>query len=427
MVWRRPLLLHPATPPRAVYCHLHRHKPRLVPSPALQTRTHQRAAHCKTLYLILLLHSILLLMNFLKQGGIIMGQSFLGRIKVYNDQLFPPGGRQILETSADLGFILYLFILGVHIDLSLVKKVERYAVVIGASGFIVPIVIGFGAIYTISSTFDLDTAAKQSLPFMASLTAMSSFPVITSLLNDLNILNSEIGRIATLASLVSDICNYTVSLVLGAVVMYLISMKFAVIMSVVFAVVFLLIIIFILRPIIVLVSKRVPEGQQMKESHFVVVSVVVLMCALGAEVLGQPAGIGTFILGAVIPDVSGFGSSLVNKMDTMSTGLLVPAKFAISGFTLDLFSIRAVSGAAYGIVLLTCYVAKFVAVFIPSIYYKVPTRDAAALALVMCCKGAIEAALYITLFEDGVCTHLNFDFPLVFGNYQFTVPKDDLI
>ncbi|KAL1545082.1 cation/H(+) symporter 13-like [Salvia divinorum] len=332
-------------------------------------------------------------------GGVILGKSCLGRIRAYSDLIFPPEGRQILETSADLGFILYLFILGVHIDLNLVKKVERYAVVIGVSCFIVPLAIGLGVIVMVTRTMELDSMTQQCLPLVASLTAISSFPVITSLLTDLKILNSEIGRIATLTALVSDICNYALSLVFGGVVVYLMSKKFAVIMSIICAILFLLVILFILRPLITCVVKRVPEGGQMKQSQFVVVAVIVLICGLGSEVLGQPAGLGTFILGVALMNEGGL---VANKMETFSIGVLVPAKFVISGLIVDVSSIQSLSGSAYGILLLICYTCKFLAVFVLSVYYKLPIRDATVLSLIMCCKGAIEAALYITLFEDGV-------------------------
>ncbi|KAG6415565.1 hypothetical protein SASPL_122978 [Salvia splendens] len=332
-------------------------------------------------------------------GGIIMGKSCLGRIRAYSDKIFPASGRQILETSADLGFILYLFIIGVHVDLNLVKKVERYAVVIGVSCFVAPLAIGLGVTFLVTNTMDLDPETVICLPFVASLTAISSFPVITSLLTDLNILNSEIGRMATLASVVSDICNYCISIISGGLVVYLMTRRFEVIMSVICAILFFMVILFILRPMITFVAKRVSEGHQIKESHFVVVVVVVLICSLGSEVLGQPAGLGTFILGVLIPDG---GRLFADKMETFSIGLLVPAKFVISGLIVDVSSIHAFSGFAYGIVLFICYTCKFLSVFIVSLYYKLPTRDACALALIMCCKGAIEAALYITLFEDGV-------------------------
>ncbi|KAI3450271.1 hypothetical protein Pfo_006936 [Paulownia fortunei] len=335
-------------------------------------------------------------------GGIIMGRSFLGNIDAYRETLFSPGGTLILETFADMGFMLYLFILGLQIDLSLVKRVERNAVVIGAACFLVPLAVGLAAIFILSQLIEIETSVKQSLPFVVSLNAISSFPVITSLLADLNILNSEIGRVATLASLVSDICNYTLSVIFGSIVVYLMSQRMTVIWSALWAVTFLVIIVFGLRMIIMLVAERVPEGQQMKEIQFVVIVVIVLICGLSSEIFGQPAGLGTFVLGVVIPDGLPLGSSLVNKLNTITTGLLVPAKFVISGLSTDLFSIRGVSGATFGLVIFICYTAKFTGTLLPSLYYKIPIRDAVTLALIMCCRGAIEAALYITLQENGI-------------------------
>ncbi|KAK6163805.1 hypothetical protein DH2020_000669 [Rehmannia glutinosa] len=335
-------------------------------------------------------------------GGIIMGRSFLGRIDAYRDTLFSPGGTMILETYADLGLMLYLFILGVQIDVSLVKRLEKTAVVIGAACFLVPLTVGLATIFIISGLIELEPSVKQSLTLVACLNAVSSFPVITSLLADLNILNSEVGRVATLASLVSDICNYILSVVLGSMAVYLISESLAVLWSIVWAAIFLFIIVFGFRPIIILVAERVPEGQQMKEFQFVVIIVIVLICGMGAEVIGQPAGLGTFILGVVIPDGPSLGSSLVNKLDTITTKLLLPAKFVISGVSIDLFTISGVSGPIFVLVIFICYTAKFTGILIPSLYYNFPKRDAVTLALIMCCKGVVEAALYITMLEEGI-------------------------
>lgn len=340
----------------------------------------------------------------LKQGGIILGQSFLGHVDAFRKRLFPPWGKLILETFADIGFMFYLFILGVHIDVSLIKRIERYSVVIGTACFMLPLVIGIISVSIISNSIDLDPSVRKSLPFVATLSAVSSFPVITTLLNDLNILNSEIGRLATLASLVSDLCNYGLSLVVGTIIVYAISQNLTAISAITGALILFFIIFFVFRTVIIFISNRVPEGQRMREVHFVLITVIVLLCGLGAEVLGQPAALGTFLLGIVVPEGQPLGSSYVNKLDTITMGLLVPAKFVISGLSVDIFSVKGISGVACVLVIFICYAAKFTGVFILSLYYKIPMKDAVALALIMCCRGAIEATYYITLHEEGVST-----------------------
>ncbi|PIN19540.1 putative K+/H+-antiporter [Handroanthus impetiginosus] len=335
-------------------------------------------------------------------GGIVMGRSCLGQIHAYKEKLFPPGGRLILETVADLGFMFYLFILGVHSDMSLVKRVDRKVIVIGVTSFLAPLTIGLSAVFIICQLIELDISVKQSLPFVVSLNALSPFPVITSLLADLHILNSEMGRIATLSSLVVDISNYIVACVFGSIVICLRSQHLTSIWSLLWAAIFFTIIVFGLRPIIISVAERVPEGQQIKEIQFLTIILIVLSCGLVSEIFGQPPGLGPFLLGVVTPDGPPLGSSFVNKFDTIVIGLLVPAKFVISGLNMEFLSIRGVSGAIIGLVIFICYTAKFTGTLIPALRYKIRLRDAVVLALIMCCKGAIEAALYITLQEDGI-------------------------
>ncbi|KAL2488574.1 Cation/H(+) antiporter 15 [Forsythia ovata] len=334
--------------------------------------------------------------------GIILGRSFLGHVEVYSEKLFPPGGRLILETFADVGFMFHMFILGVNIDITLVKRAGNNAVVIGATCFFLPLAIGLLAMLIVPHFVTLEESAENSLPLVATINAITSFPVITSLLRDLNILNSEIGRIATLASLVCDMCHYLVSVAVGSVSMTLTS-EFSVFWSIIWAACFLIVIVFALRPAILHVAKSIPEGQQMKEIQFIFIVVIVLICGLLAESLGQPAALGTFILGMATPDGPPLGSSLVYKLEVLNTGLLVPAKFALSGLTMDLFSVqKGNSGAVFGALIFFGYVGKFTGTLIPALYYRIPLRDAVSLSLIMCCRGVIEAVLYITMREDGI-------------------------
>ncbi|XP_073153641.1 cation/H(+) antiporter 14-like [Henckelia pumila] len=361
------------------------------------------------------------LLKHVKQGlisaqliaGIIMGRSFLCRIDSYGDKLFPPGGILILETIADVGFMFHLFILGVHVDLSLVKKVEKSAMVIGAISFFLPFTMGLAFIFILEQLVEVEISTKRSLPYVACLNAITSFPVITSLLTDLNILNSELGRVATLASLICEICNYFVTLILCGIMTGLHSIEWNVFSFVVWPIFFLFIIVFGLRTAIVFIAKHVTEGQQMKEIHFISIVVVILLCGLGSECFGQPAALGAFFLGVLTPDGPPLGSSLVYKLDTINTGLLVPAKFVISGLSMDIFSIGGVSGATYGLVIIFAYSAKFTSTLVPALFYSIPVREAIALALIMCCRGIVEAVIYITLMEDGIINNEAYAFLLM--------------
>ena len=152
------------------------------------------------------------------------------------------------------------------------------------------------------------------------------------------------------------------------------------------------------------VGRHMPEGQPLKGIHFLGSMITTRMCGFFTGLIGVPAGIGAFIFGMAIPDGPPVGSYLVQKIDTICTGLLLPAKFAVTGLNTDFFSIAANNSALiYSAVIILGDLGKFTGVLLSALYLQTPLRDAVSLALVMCCKGIIEVAIYIILKEDQVC------------------------
>ncbi|KAK4376119.1 hypothetical protein RND71_006796 [Anisodus tanguticus] len=342
----------------------------------------------------------------LKQAGIFLGRSGLGRNREYSASMFRPGGRVVLQTIADLGFMFHVFVLGVHVDPTMLRRADRNALLIGASCFALPFALGGLASYTLPQLTIIDEATAHFLPFIAVVNSTSFFPVITSLLGDLKILNSEIGRIATLASLVNDACIYVVSILVTTVNASASYSKWNGALSIAWTGTFLIVAVFAVRPFVKQVARTIPERGSMRESQFLMVAVLALICGFIAESIGQPAALGTFILGIVVPEGPPLGSSLIYKIDTLCTGLLLPAKFAISGFSLDIFAIgKGKSLLGVEAVILLGYLGKFAGTLVPAVHFGVSFRDAVPLALIMCSKGIIEASLYIGFKDTGVITN----------------------
>ncbi|XP_060175901.1 cation/H(+) antiporter 14 [Lycium barbarum] len=339
-------------------------------------------------------------------AGIFLGRSGLGRNRDFSTMIFRPGGRMVLQTIADLGFMFHVFVLGVHVDPTMVRRAGRNAMLIGASCFALPFALGGLASYTLPQLAIIDDATAHFLPFIAVLNSASFFPVITSLLGDLKILNSEIGRIATLASLVNDACIYVVSILVTTVNASTSYNKWNGALSIAWIGTFLIVIIFVVRPFVKHVARTIPERGAMRESQFLIIAVLALICGFVTESLGQPAALGTFVLGMVVPQGPPLGSSLVYRIDTLCTGLLLPAKFAISGLTLDIFALgNGKSLLGVELVILLGYFGKFAGTLVPAVHFGVSFRDAVPLALIMCSKGIIEASLYIGFKDTGVITN----------------------
>ncbi|KAM3203391.1 hypothetical protein P3L10_031017 [Capsicum annuum] len=136
------------------------------------------------------------------------------------------------------------------------------------------------------------------------------------------------------------------------------------------------------------------------------VAVLALLCGFVSESLGQPAAVGSFILGLVVPEGPPLGSSLVYKIDSLCTGLLLPAKFAINGLSLDIFTLEKGKKSLLAVeaIILLGYLGKFADTLVSAVQFGLSFRDAIPLALIMCSKGIIEASMYIVFKDNGIIT-----------------------
>lgn len=343
------------------------------------------------------------LFSFNAQAGILISSAIsIGGKKIIK-RLFPPGGRLILETISNIGLFFHFFTLGIQFDAGLLGKLGRSGVLIGISSFVVPLMLGSLAMISAPNITILEDSVVKSLPYAVIVNSLSSFPVISSLLIDLKMLNSELGHMAIATSLVSDICCYSFIVLLNAIHISIDSTKAKPFLSIVWMGVYLIFIHFILRPVILYIGKRIPDGQAMRESHFLTILVLVLLSGFVAESIGQPAGLGSFILGMAIPDGPPLGTALVDKLETLTSGILLPAKIVIGGMTVSPSAAkRGTAGFVVTFVLLVGYIGKFSGTFGAAFTCGLPFWNCVSLSLIMCCKGIIEVSAYMMSLTNGV-------------------------
>ncbi|XP_048139891.1 cation/H(+) antiporter 14-like [Rhodamnia argentea] len=332
-----------------------------------------------------------LLMGYIL-AGIIIGPTVLGRNGAYFAKVFPPGSISVLMTLADVGFMIHVFTIGLQVNIDMLTKTGKSAAFIGSMCFLLPYALGFLTFSMLNSFGNLDASLKHSMPFIIIVNSLSTFPVITSLLVDLRILNSEVGRMATQVSLVSDMWSWNMSMVVGTVNLAFQSSKMETLWSVVFTMAFLLVIAFVIRPFLRWSTKSAEEGE-MKEMQFCGIMVSLLCCGLLSEILGQHSGFGAFLMGLVLPD--GPGTTLVQKLEAISSVLLVPAFMASTGLRMTPEGMGGTSSVFTELIIIMGYVGKFCGTLLSAICCGLPLWDAIPLSLIMCCKGIIELAIYV--------------------------------
>ena len=168
-------------------------------------------------------------------GGILLGPSVLGRIPGFTKTIFPPESIPNLNNAANLGLILFLFIIGLEVDLRYFFSKWKIALSVSSIGLIVP--FGFGAAISHGIYHELRSeAGTVDIPygtfllFIGVAMAITAFPVLCRILTELQLLSTPVG-IITLASGVGDdvvgwvllaLCVALVNAGTGVVALYII-------------------------------------------------------------------------------------------------------------------------------------------------------------------------------------------------------------
>ncbi|XP_050385896.1 cation/H(+) antiporter 15-like [Argentina anserina] len=328
-------------------------------------------------------------------SGILFGPSLLGHFKEIANTLFPLEGIIVLETLSTWGLTYFLFSIGVQMDVATMIRPQRKNMVIGGTLFLCTLVLPEALTFLLMhSVPKMDQTLKAALPFVSATQAISSSAVVGSLLTELKMLNTDIGRTAVSTALFCDV----VGIIMSAFAIALSDRKSknTIIpwLSAIQAAALVLGIIYICRPFMVWIRNRSEEKNSVRESHIFIIFVLVLVFGFLSEISSQHYLLGPLVFGFVIPAGPPLGSAVVARVDTLATGLFYPSYLAVTGLKTNIFTINPRSSWVLGIIFLFASLVKIGAVMLAACYYEQTVREAFVLGLILNAKGITELVMY---------------------------------
>ncbi|CAF2111556.1 hypothetical protein Bca4012_095161 [Brassica carinata] len=137
--------------------------------------------------------------------------SALGRYTPYMHRVFPTWSMPILESVASIGLLFFLFLVGLELDLSSIRRSGKRAFGIAAAGITLPFLAGAGIAFVIRNT--LYTAVDRPgyaefLVFMGVALSITAFPVLARILAELKLLTTRVGETAMAAAAFNDVAAW---------------------------------------------------------------------------------------------------------------------------------------------------------------------------------------------------------------------------
>ncbi|GKV21617.1 hypothetical protein SLEP1_g31578 [Rubroshorea leprosula] len=322
-------------------------------------------------------------------GGIVLGPSVLGRNQGFANKIFPLRSVMVLETMANVGLLYFLFLVGVEMDISVIRRTGKKALAIAVVGMILPFVVGACFSFLLPSKMHVTTQGTFIL-FLGIALSVTAFPVLARILAELKLINTEIGRLALSSALVNDMCAW-ILLALAVALAENDTSSLASLWVILSSTAFVFFCIFVVRPGISWMIRRTPEGESFSEFHICLILTGVMICGFITDAIGTHSVFGAFVFGLIIPN-GPLGVTLIEKLEDFVSGLLLPLFFAISGLKTDISYIR--GGSTWGImivVIVLAFAGKVAGtLLVAAVFYQMPVREGFTLGLLMNTKGLVE-------------------------------------
>ncbi|GJJ15877.1 hypothetical protein Clacol_010155 [Clathrus columnatus] len=324
-------------------------------------------------------------------GGILLGPTAFGRIPGFTEHIFPSQSIPYLSLAANIGLVLFLFLVGLEIDTQIIKRNARLSVTISLAGMILP--FGLGAAYSLAiykEFVDPSTQFTHFLLFVGVAFSITAFPVLCRILTELKLVDTTVGVVVLSAGVGNDLVGWV--LLALSVALVNASTGLTALWILLACVGWTLFLLFIVRRAVVWLAHRTGSIENGPTTFFMTaVMLMVFASAFFTDVIGVNAIFGGFLVGLIIPREGGLAISLTEKLEDMVSIIFLPIYFTLSGLSTNLGLLNNGITWAYtiGIVVLA-YVGKFGGCTIAARFIGFQWREAATIGTLMSCKGLIE-------------------------------------
>ena len=265
-------------------------------------------------------------------AGILLGPSLFGVLAPRAFAfVFAPASLEPLRLLSQIGVCLFLFAVGMELDLSQLKKRIQTAIVVSHSSIVIPYLLGVVlALFLFQRLAQPGASFPAFALFMGISMSITAFPVLVRILKDRNLFQTSLGSMATACAAVDDVSAWTILAFVVAIARATSMGAAAVTFGCV--ILFVALILLVLRPGLPRwIGQAGLERPQPDKVTLAIVLGTVLACAFSTELIGIHALFGAFVAGIVMPATSGFREKLIVRVENISSVLLLPVFFAFTG------------------------------------------------------------------------------------------------
>ena len=246
----------------------------------------------------------------------------------------------ILTLVANLGLILFLFLVALEVDMRLFRSNWRVALSVGLAGMILPFGLGSAISWGLYNQFRSDPGLQPIsfgiyMLFIGTALAITAFLVLCRILTELKLLGTPVGVTVLAAGVGNDVTGWILLALCVALVNNGSGLTALYVLLCCVGWVFFLV--FAVRPCFIWALGRTGSIQNGPTQGMVALTLLLtLTSAWFTGIVGVHPIFGAFLMGLMCPREGGFAIKLTEKIEDLVTVLFLPLYFALSGLSTNL-------------------------------------------------------------------------------------------
>jgi Kef-type K+ transport system membrane component KefB len=338
-------------------------------------------------------------------AGVVMGPSLFGLLfPGLQAQVFPKASLSITYAVAQIGIVLYMFLVGVEFQVDLIRKRLRSAASVSVAGILTPFALGSLLALSLvgdSTFFTAEVSRWEAMLFMGAAMSITAFPMLARIIYERGLTGTSLGTLALAAGSMDDAAAWCI---LAVVLASFKSDAAIAVYAVGGGILYAGLVLAVGRPLLRRLGEKVEREGAISGATLSAVLTMLMLAAWVTDAIGIYAVFGAFILGTAMPRGL-FAREIQRHLEPLTTNFLLPLFFVYSGLNTRLGLVD--SPQLWGLMLLILIIAclgKGVACWLAARLNGEDNREALAIGTLMNARGLMELIILNIGLERGVIT-----------------------
>jgi Kef-type K+ transport system membrane component KefB len=338
-------------------------------------------------------------------AGIVLGPSLIGMyFPAFSAILFPVKSFDNLKILSQIGLIIFMYVVGMELDLKTLKNQARDAIVISHASIIVPFALGMGLAFFIYNEFAPQGVLFSSFSLFTGIAmSITAFPVLARIVQERGIQKTKVGVVVITCAAADDITAWCI---LATVIAIVKAGSFLSSLYVIFlALAYVLVMLKIVRPFLQRVGDLHTSRENLSKPIVAIFFLTLILSSYLSELIGIHALFGAFMAGAIMPDNVKFRNLFIEKVEDLALVLLLPLFFVFTGLRTQIGLLNdPYHWEIAGLIIVVAVTGKFFGSAFAAKFVGQNWKDSLTIGALMNTRGLMELVVLNIGYDLGVLT-----------------------